>query len=230
MNTDEFQDGTQMFFGIICVHLWLKSKNFLMAIVVSTGASKVPHNSPEQIEKRRLARVLTRGAIAIGILLFALLLRVLAYESVLVTSGSMEPLVRRGDYTLVDHRVALRNAWERGDVVVFQKPQEWQGADETLVKRVIGLPGETVALLTGRVLVNGTVLRESYLAEMPDPQDVPPIKLGAGQYFVMGDNRNNSSDSRENGPVPETDIKGRMTMRLWPPGRFGSWDRPDYGR
>lgn len=199
-----------------------------MAIVVSTGTPKVPHNSPAQIEKRRLTRVLTKGAVAIVILLFGLLLRVLAYESVLVTSGSMEPLVQRGDYTLVDHRIALRSAWERGDVVVFQKPESWDGPDETLVKRVIGLPGETVALLTGHVLINGALLRENYLAELPDPQDVPPRKLGAGEYFVMGDNRNTSSDSRENGPVAEGDIRGRMTMKLWPPGRFGSWAAPDY--
>lgn len=200
-----------------------------MAIIVSTGASKVPDNSPAQIEKRRLARVLTKGAIAITLLLFGLLLRVLAYESVLVVSGSMEPLVRKGDYTLVDHRVALRNAWQRGDVVVFQKPQAWDGSDETLVKRVIGLPGETVALLTGQVLINGVPIREPYLKELPDSEDLQPVKLGADQYFMMGDNRNNSGDSRINGPVEEKDIRGRMTMRLWPPGRFGSWSRPDYG-
>ncbi len=199
-----------------------------MAIVVSTGTPKVPHNSPEQIEKRRLTRVLVKGALAIVVLLFGLMLRVLAYESVLVTSGSMEPLVRRGDYTLVDHRIALRNAWRRGDVVVFEKPQGWSGPDETLVKRVVGLPGESVALLTGRVLIDGAPLRENYLAELPDPQDIPPIKLGAGEYFVMGDNRNNSSDSRENGPVPEADIRGRMTRKLWPLSRFGSWAMPNY--
>lgn len=198
-----------------------------MAIVVSTG-TKVPTNSPEQIEKRRLTRVLIKGAVVIVILLFGLLLRVLAYESVLVTSGSMNPLLRRGDYTLVDHRIALRSAWQRGDVVVFKKPENWDGADETLVKRVVGLPGETVAILTGRVLVNGKVLREAYLGEMPEPQDVPPVILRAKEYFVMGDNRNNSSDSRENGPIEETDIQGRMTMKLWPPGRFGRWPLPDY--
>ena len=157
-----------------------------MAIVVSTGAAKAPDNSPEQIEKRRLASVLDKGAIAISILLFGLLLRVLAYESVLVTSGSMEPLVQRGDYTIVDHRIALRNGWVRGDVVCFQKPQSWDGPDETLVKRVIGLPGETIALLTGRVLINGQPLTEPYLKELPDPQDIQPIKLGPNQYFMMG--------------------------------------------
>ncbi len=200
-----------------------------MAIVVSTGASKAPDNSPEQIEKRRLARVLLKGGIAIVILLFGLLLRVLAYESVLITSGSMEPLLRRGDYTLVDHRVVLRSAWQRGDVVAFQQPETWAGKDETLVKRVIGLPGDTVAILTGRVLINGAPLREPYLAERPETEDKQPLKLGADEYYVMGDNRNNSSDSRENGPILESDIRGRLTMKLWPPGRFGSWAAPNYG-
>ncbi len=201
-----------------------------MAIVVSTGAPKVLHNSPEQIEKRRLTGVLIRGGAVILVLLFALLLRVLAWEGVLVTSGSMEPLLRKGDYTLVDHRIALRGAWARGDVIVFDSPSTWQGADETLVKRVIGLPGETVALFKGQVLINGAPIQENYLGEAPDAQDVPPTKLGGDQYFVMGDNRNNSSDSRENGPVPSKNIRGRVLMKLWPMPRFGSLTVPAYAR
>lgn len=200
-----------------------------MAIVVSTGASKASDNSPAAVERRRLTRALTKGAIVIGVLLFGLLLRVLAYESVLITSGSMEPLLRKGDYTLVDHRVALRNAWQRGDVVVFQKPQSWDGPDETLVKRVIGVPGDRVWLVYGRVMVNAQVLPEPYLNEVPDAQNSAPFQLAPKQYFVMGDNRNNSSDSRENGPISESDIKGRIIRKLWPLSRMGSWAAPDYG-
>lgn len=200
-----------------------------MAIVVSTGTPKVPHNSPAQIEKRRLRRALMQGGAIILVLLFGLLLRSLAWEGVLVTSGSMEPLLRKGDYTLVDHRVALGGAWSRGDVIVFETPQAWEGADETLVKRVIGLPGETVSLAEGRVLIDGVSLREDYLGEHPDPQRMAPVRLGSGEYFVMGDNRNNSSDSRENGPVPEASIHGRILMKLWPFPRFEKLSAPDYG-
>ncbi|PQV62853.1 signal peptidase, MEROPS family S26A [Abditibacterium utsteinense] len=200
-----------------------------MAIVVSTQAPKEPHNSAAQIEKRRLTRALMQGGAIILLLLFGLLLRLLAWEGVLVTSGSMEPLLRKGDYTLVDHRVVLRGAWQRGDVIIFRSPVTWQGADETLVKRVIGLPGETVALVAGQVFINGVPLREDYFGEQPDPQDIPPVQLGFDEYFVMGDNRNNSSDSRENGPVPASDIRGKILMRLWPFPRFSRLSSPDYG-
>lgn len=200
-----------------------------MAIVVSTGAPKVPHNSPEQIEKRRLTRALIKGGAIILVLLFGLLLRALAWEGVMVTSGSMEPLLRKDDYTLVDHRVVLGGTWARGDVIVFESPASWPGGEETLVKRVIGLPGETVALSAGQVSIDGAALREDYLLDAPDPQSMAPFRLGTGEYFVMGDNRNNSSDSRENGPISEERIRGKILMKLWPFPRFGSLGAPNYG-
>ncbi len=199
-----------------------------MAIVVTKGAPKEAHDSPAQIEKRRLTRVLMQGGAIIFVLLFALLLRALAWEGVLVTSGSMEPVLRKGDYTLVDHRVALQGAWERGDVIVFESPERWKGAEETLVKRVIGLPGETLELFQGRVSINGVLLPEDYLEGEIDREGIMPLKLGSEEYFVMGDNRNNSSDSRENGPVPARNIRGRILMKLWPFSRFGSLGAPAY--
>jgi signal peptidase I len=199
-----------------------------MGIVVTTGPQKPPLSGVEQRKRRRQARVLIEGGIIIVVLCFGLLLRVLAFEGVLVTSGSMEPVLTRGDYTLVDHRVAIRGSWERGDVIIFESPEEWQGPEATLVKRVIGMPGEKVSILSGRVLINDQPIAEPYLKELPEPEDMQPVVLSRSQYFVMGDNRNNSDDSRNNGPVEEKYIRGRVLSRLWPRARFGGLTKPEY--
>jgi signal peptidase I len=197
-----------------------------MAIVVSTGKTKVPQNTVEEQKKRRQARVLLEGGIIIVALLFGLLLRVLAFEGVLITSGSMEPTLQRGDYTLLDHRVALRGSWQRGDVILFRLPASWEGSDPHLVKRVVGLPGEVVTLWNGRVYINDKLLEEPYLAELPNAETLLPLKLGPDQYYVMGDNRNFSDDSRENGPILEKEIQGRVLWRLWPRSRWGTVRMP----
>jgi signal peptidase I len=199
-----------------------------MAIVVSTGDKKPPLSKADQRKNRRQARVLIEGGIVIVVLCFGLLLRVLAFEGVLVTSGSMEPTLYKGDYTLVDHRVKIRGTWDRGDVIIFESPTSWEGPEATLVKRVIGLPGEKISMLGGRVLINDRAPAEPYLKEIPDPEDMQPVQLGPGQYFVMGDNRNNSDDSRENGPVDEKFIRGRVLYRLWPRSRFAKIEKPNY--
>ncbi|RYG58940.1 signal peptidase I [bacterium] len=201
-----------------------------MAIVVSTGPQKPVLSAVDQRKKRRQARVLIEGGIIIVALCFGLLLRVLAFEGVLVTSGSMEATLYKGDYALVDHRAAIRGSWERGDVIIFASPESWEGPEATLVKRIIGMPGETIAMLGGRVIVNDKIIAEPYLKEIPLPEDMQPHLLGKDEYFVMGDNRNNSDDSRDNGPVEEKYIRGRVLSRLWPRDRFGSLSKPDYSQ
>ncbi|HEV7765923.1 MAG TPA: signal peptidase I, partial [Thermoanaerobaculia bacterium] len=116
---------------------------------------------------------------------------------------------------------------QRGDIVVFRYPQQ---PDIDFVKRVVGLPGETVSIEDKKVFVDGTELREPYVLWdderiypasefLPEPQrsrdQMKPLKLPAGQYFVMGDNRDHSNDSRYWGTVPRSMIKGRAFMVYW---------------
>lgn len=141
-----------------------------------------------------------------------------------VTSSSMENTLKKGDRFLVDHRKALSGTWKRGDIVlVYTENGGW--GEDTVVKRVIGLPGETVEILNGQVYINGKALAEDYLKERPRPQDTPRITLGAGEYYILGDNRNRSGDSREFGPVTNDEIRGRAVRRIWPMGGF---EKPNY--
>ncbi len=100
-------------------------------------------------------------------------------------------------------------------MVVFKFPEE---PERDFIKRVIGLPGETVAVHGGKVWINGKALVEPYELQ-PPAYTMPPIKLGPNQLFVMGDNRNDSDDSHIWGPLPMKNIIGRAIVRYWPPDR-----------
>jgi signal peptidase I len=114
---------------------------------------------------------------------------------------------------------------ERGDIVVFEPPPEVEercGAGGTYVKRVIGLPGERVAVENGKVYINGTELEEPYLqADRRGGADYGPTELGADEYFMMGDNRKMSCDSRVWGPISREDMVGPVFFVYWPPNRIG---------
>ncbi len=123
---------------------------------------------------------------------------------------SMQPTLHEGEYVIVEKVSYLLHPPERGDIIVFKHP------GEDLIKRVIGLPGDTLEIQGGRVHINGSVLTEPYLTE-PIRSTLPAQKIEAGRYFVMGDNRNNSSDSRAFGAIPAGDIIGRAAIIYWPP-------------
>ena len=151
---------------------------------------------------------------------FATLLLVsysLFFNLSVVRGSSMAPGIQDGDRILVEPWSYLLGPIERGDVVVLRYPLD---PEIDYIKRIIGLPGDRVVLANGIVEVNGRLLEEPYVACI-DPsselvQDVPP-----GNYFVLGDNRPRSSDSREFGCVPESYVRGRVDLRLWPPARAG---------
>lgn len=133
---------------------------------------------------------------------------------------SMEPTLYDGDNLVVEKFTYLFKDPERFDIVVF--PFQYE-ENTYYIKRVIGLPGETVQIdEKGNIYINGEILEENYGKEVISPQYIGiarnPITLGADEYFVMGDNRNNSSDSRTEvvGNIHRKDIVGRAWLRVWP--------------
>jgi signal peptidase I len=128
---------------------------------------------------------------------------------------------------LVDWAVTLTIAIVRGDIVVFEAPatveQVCSAGDRTLVKRIVGLPGEVVSMRGGRTFVDGAPLREPYLrAAYRGHESGRWARVPAGSYFVLGDNRALSCDSRRWGVVARRSIIGRAEIRYWPPLRVGS--------
>ena len=129
-----------------------------------------------------------------------------------IEGQSMEPNLHDGEYVLIDKVSYRLRSPERGDVIVFERP----GNDRDYIKRIIGLPGDTVQVSGGKVFVNGAVLDEPYLNQVTH-SDMPARQVEIGRYFVMGDNRNNSSDSRAFGNILLKDIIGRAWLVYWPP-------------
>jgi signal peptidase I len=124
---------------------------------------------------------------------------------------SMSPALLPGDRIAVDIRGGTPN---RGEIWVFSDTKT------TMVKRVIGLPGETVEVAGGKVLIDGKPLAESY-PTTPIGYTMPPVRLGPDEYFVLGDSRNGSLDSHTLGPLPHSRLVGRAEHRIWPKDRIG---------
>lgn len=161
--------------------------------------------------------------IAIALCL-ALLIRTFIAEPRYIPSESMVPTLYEGDRLVVEKVSYNFQQPKTGDIVVFQPPAELQSRgypkDQAFIKRVIGTPGEIISVQGGKVYLNGKELAEDYIAEPPS-QPFPPVKVPEGQFFVMGDNRNNSNDSRYWGFLPKENIIGRAVFRFWPPDRLG---------
>lgn len=167
------------------------------------------------------------------IVVLFILAAVFIVQPVVVEGTSMLPHLQDGERLLVNKLIYYKiDSFEwghinRGDIVVFWYPNE---PDKSYVKRVIGLPGETVEVTNGKVFVNGKELVEDYVRGENNQTMVsfPPRKVDNHFYFVMGDNRDNSSDSRYWGVVPEKYIYGKAFFRYWKPNKIGRIEHGDY--
>ncbi len=151
------------------------------------------------------------------------LARFFASSSYLVRGGSMLPALADGQRVLVDTRAYRHAPPARGDTVVFRHRLPGQRRPVTSVKRVVGLPGEHVHIKEGRVHINGTPLGEPHAWERTFAAEGMPGQwvLDQGQVFLLGDNREDSYDSRRLGPVESAHIVGRVWLRCWPLSRWG---------
>jgi signal peptidase I len=137
-----------------------------------------------------------------------------------VEQNSMVTTIQPGDYVLIDKLTPHFDEYDRGDIVVFQPPEGYEQGGVPFIKRVIGLPGETVTLRRGHVFIDGKRLEESYLPKgtvtQPICGSVTEFKVPKDEVFVLGDNRGNSTDGRCFGPIDEDTIVGRAFFRFWP--------------
>ena len=172
--------------------------------------------------------------VLVAAVLVAVLLRTFVVATYSIPSGSMEPTLQIGDRIVVDKLAYHLHGVDTGNIIVFKTPQSEDCAGPPvadLVKRVIGLPGQTVSLSRGHVLINGRLLAQPWLPPAvrsetyPGPSLQPyslhhPYVVPPGHVYVMGDNRPDSCDSRYWGPVPESTIVGKVDVRIWPLSRF----------
>ena len=190
------------------------------SMTTAAAASTAPAatSAPTHQALRHEIRVWTRDLlIAIGL---ALVIIVFLYQPVRVEGTSMAPLLSDQERIFINKFVYRFEPIERGDVVVFWYPLD---RSKSFIKRVLALPGETIEIRRGAVYVNGQMVPEPYVPlRYADVSDFGPVRVPQGSYFVMGDHRISSNDSRVFGPVASQYIYGRAVFAYWPVDHFGS--------
>ena len=152
--------------------------------------------------------------ILLGLAVFALFHTTVG--SFKVYGSSMLPTIEEGEYIMVSKAAYFFGEPQRGDIIVFDSPKD---PKSDLIKRIIALPGDTVEIRDDKVIINGTPLAEPYTLEPPHYL-VMPEEIPAGHYYVLGDNRNNSSDSHRGWTAPRQNIVGKAWITYWPPYRW----------
>lgn len=190
----------------------------------------------ERPARSSAARELIETLVIAALLFFGMRL---VMPAVVVDGVSMVPSLQNNQH-LLENRLAYKNieiggtkyylyhSPKRGDIVVINPPV---AHDKPFIKRMIGLPGDTVLVRDGKVIVNGVALNETYIAEPPRytyPTDGRPYTLGPDEYFVLGDNRNASEDSHFFGPIHGSAIMGKTWVSFWPRADVGFLPRPSY--
>ena len=160
-------------------------------------------------------------AIVAGALLVALLVKTFLIQAFYIPSLSMYSTLDKGDRVLVNKLSYHVHDVHRGDIVVFKRPKNVPDTGiKDLIKRVVGLPGETIEAKDGAVYIDGHRLNESYLDAGVRTVNLDRQKIADHKVFVMGDNRTNSEDSRIFGAIDEDLLVGRAFIRVWPPFQF----------
>ncbi|TFG35654.1 MAG: signal peptidase I [Parcubacteria group bacterium] len=157
-------------------------------------------------------------------------IRLFIFQPFFVKGQSMEPNFENGDYLFVDELSYRLKDPQRGEVIVFKYPND---VSQRYIKRIIGLPGETVEIKDGKIDIfnkDGEKLlkEEDYIPQSILTLGDTKTTLKENEYFVLGDNRSASSDSRRWGPVPREDIIGRVFFRVWPLDAFATFAAPIY--
>jgi signal peptidase I len=164
--------------------------------------------------------------IVIIALLIVVPIRYFLFQPFIVKGQSMEPNFENGDYLIIDEISFRFGEPQRGEVIVFRYPYN---PSQRYIKRIIGLPGELIEVRDGRVMVENQVLNEEeYLpAGLATPGNIRFL-LKENEYFVLGDNRGSSSDSRQWGPLKQENIIGRVYLRAWPVTSMAKTEAPNY--
>jgi signal peptidase I len=183
---------------------------------------KLPQTDPPD---RSFWQKLKDNAQTLGIaLVLAFLLRTFIAEPRYIPSDSMYPSLETGDRVVVEKVSGYFHPPQRGDIVVFQPPEQLQmqgyEKEQAFIKRVIGEADETISIRDGIVYLNDRPLEENYIAEVPK-YEMGSVRIPQDRLFVMGDNRNNSNDSHIWGFLPTKNVIGRAIFRFWPLDRFG---------
>ena len=194
-------------------------------------------------EPRRRSFIAELPGLLLTALVIAVVIKTFLLQPFWIPSESMLPTIEVNDRVMVNKLAYRWGEPQRGDVVVFRDPREEQieesipeavirsvleavgvrtRGDEDLIKRVVGLPGETIEVRDNHVLVNGAPIEETYLPEVFMP-DEPPITVGPDEVFVMGDNRDASFDSRRFGAIPLDDLVGEAFVTIWPISHVGGF-------
>jgi signal peptidase I len=190
-----------------------------MTTSLDKESTKTSQQSPENPWLEAAKTIVTAAILAFGI-------RTFVAEARYIPSSSMEPTLLINDRLIIEKISYHLHDPKRGDIVVFNPTKALQERNfkDAFIKRVIGLPGDTIQVKNGIVYVNGGALSENYIAQKPE-YNYGPVTVPPGQYLVLGDNRNNSYDSHYWGFVPKDKFVGRAFVRFWPFDRLGMLDQ-----
>lgn len=179
------------------------------------GQAQQPDNNAEKGKKSTGQEIFDWVKSIAGALAIVFVLRFFVFQMVRVDGRSMMETLQHNDILFVTVFDRFFDNWERGDVVICNYPDP--SSKGYRVKRIIGLPGDTIEVKDGVTYVNGEALKEDYI-DHPAVTDFPETTVPEGHYFVMGDNRSNSRDSRvkDVGPLEESALQGRVRLRVFP--------------